>query len=102
MANPKSRQQQIFDRLLQIECSISTLNEKLRVLRDERDTLLLEQCRLTHPCACVKLGKDIGIMDMQDLQLAGRVGFGAGLVAYTLSALKSCPSCKGTGKPAHG
>jgi len=78
--------------------------DKLRKQSDELYTeiakLDLEQRREDHPCACVKLNRDVEIYDMGEQERRGRNPLSCGgFVADTLTARKDCTVCKGTGIP---
>jgi len=76
------------------------LQSRVSELSEEIAQLDLAERREEHPCICVKLNQDIEIYDMQEQERRGRVPLSAGgFVAHTLTALKNCPTCKGTGKP---
>jgi hypothetical protein len=53
-------------------------------------------------CECVRKNGDIDITNMQEQEAAGRKGLQMGLVYETLSSLKACPSCHGSGIPSGG
>lgn len=83
---------QEIERLRQIESHRLVATENIGRL-----TLCIEL--LEYPCECVCLNRVIGIFNMGDQAKAGRVGLSMGPVGDTLSALKACPRCAGTGKP---
>ncbi|HYX21409.1 MAG TPA: hypothetical protein VFA98_11250 [Thermoanaerobaculia bacterium] len=85
---------------------LSRIRARIAEIDDERIKLLkrcnvLERNRALRKftCVCVRLGKDIGVTNMSEQEAAGRNGLQIGLVAETLSALKGCPSCRGSGIP---
>jgi len=49
-------------------------------------------------CSCVGANWKLGIYTSGDQEQRGRVGLSFGLVSETLSALKNCPNCDGTGE----
>lgn len=85
---------------------LTRINARISEIDDERWKLIqrrkvLEQNRALRKftCVCVRLGKDISVTDMSEQEAAGRRGLQIGLVAETLSALKNCPVCRGSGMP---
>ncbi len=87
-------------RLQQLRAEVAQLRKIQDELQTEIQKLDLEQRKEEHPCACVKLNKDVEIFDMQEQERRGRNPLGAGgFVADTLSARKDCTTCKGTGVP---
>lgn len=82
------------------------LNKRLLLLKSEKalietalQTIELTEQRARYKCHCVALNEDFGIVDLSEQIQQGRVGLTLGLVPHTLSALKECPSCHGTGIP---
>lgn len=86
-------------RIREIDTLCQSLQRQLDILHDELKELRLEQSIEDHPCPCVKLNSDIEVYDMIEQERHGRRGLGFGLVAETLSAIKLCEVCKGTGIP---
>jgi hypothetical protein len=85
---------------------LTRINARIAEIDDERFKLIrrrqvLERNRALRKftCVCVRLGKDIDVTNMSEQEAAGRHGLQIGLVAETLSALKDCPSCRGSGIP---
>lgn len=85
---------------------LSRIRARIAEIDSERYKLLqrckvLEQTRALRKftCVCVRLGKDIRVTNMSEQEAAGRTGLQCGLVAETLSALKNCPACRGSGIP---
>jgi len=86
-------------RIQELRKSARILQRQIDDLHDEISALELKQTQYDHPCTCVRLNKEIGIHDMIMQDTAGRRGLtGGGWVSDTLSAVKSCVRCNGTGK----
>lgn len=88
-----------WERIRALSEEINELQRKLDRLARERGELELFRNRLTHPCLCVRLNKDIGVYDMMTQERARRIPIGMGLVVDTLSASRDCPACGGSGIP---
>jgi len=95
----------------------TTMNQKLRELTAERQRLSnriseidaeynderVRECRLEHPCECVKLNSDIKVFTMSDLTCQKRHALMyTGAVSEILSADELCRKCEGTGIPISG
>jgi hypothetical protein len=88
------------DRIRQLRDQVSVLDKQRNEKLTEIHKLELEQRKEEHPCSCVKLNRDVEIYDMQEQERRGRNPLSVGgFVADTLTALKGCRECKGTGKP---
>lgn len=87
------------ERIGHIESRCEELEAELNELNDLRRSLELEQAREDHPCSCVAYNADLLIYDLIEQNKQGRVGIGFGPVINTLSALRDCPHCHGTGIP---
>lgn len=85
---------------------LTRIRARIAEIDDERFKLL-QRCKVLEKnralrkftCVCVRLNKDIGVTDMIEQEAAGRRGLQTGIVIETLSALKNCPSCRGSGIP---
>lgn len=87
-------------RIQKLRAEAQDLREKSDKLYAEIHKLDLEQRKEDHPCACVKLNRDIEIYDMGEQERRGRTPLSVGgFVADTLTAIKSCTVCNGTGVP---
>jgi hypothetical protein len=93
------------------------MNQKLRDLAAERQRLSnriteidreynverVRECRLEHPCECVKLNSDIDVFTVSDLAAQHRHALMyTGTVSEILSAGTHCCKCEGTGIPISG
>ncbi len=88
------------DRLSELRSEILTVQRQLDKLHEERRTLELEQEKYDHPCACVKLNKDVEIFSRSEQERRGRIHLSLGyLIGDTLSARTDCGVCLGTGIP---
>lgn len=86
-------------RIDELESHRRDLHRQLDVNVDEINRLWLEDSREEHPCTCVRLNKDIGVIDMHSSVIRRRCTFGIGLVAELISADRDCALCHGTGVP---
>lgn len=86
-------------RIQEIDAECARLQRSLDTLYAERKKLMMLGKREEYSCSCVRLNSEIGIFDMIEQEESNRNGIGCGLVSETLSALKCCPNCSGTGKP---
>lgn len=88
------------ERIQAIDRQAAALQTTLNLMHAQRRELELEEVREAHPCDCVKLNASIGIHDTGEQARQGREGLSfGGWVSETLSALKDCPRCHGTGVP---
>lgn len=87
------------DELSRINARISEIDEERYKLVRRRQVLERGRALRKFTCVCVRLGRDIDVTNMSEQEAAGRRGLQIGLVAETLSALKDCPSCRGSGIP---
>ena len=87
------------EELTLINARISEIDDERWKLIQRRKVLERNRALRKFTCVCVRLGKDINVTNMTEQEVAGRHGLQIGLVAETLSALKNCPSCRGSGIP---
>lgn len=85
---------------------VRTLQEKIdpiataiKAIEDDIKVIDMEINHLKHPCPCVRLNEDIGVLDVIQQDKSHRNPFGLGYVGACLSADKNCPICHGTGVP---
>ena len=88
--------------LSRIRERIDAIDAERRRLSARRQEIEDARARQKFVCACVRLNKDIDIHGMAEQEVLGRYGLQLGLVSETLSALKACPSCRGSGIPKEG
>lgn len=87
-------------RIQELRAQADKLRKQSDKLYAEIAKLDLEQRKEDHPCACVKLNRDVEIYDMGEQERRGRNPLSlGGFVADTLTARKDCTVCMGTGKP---
>lgn len=91
-AELKAQYSSLFEQAKELETRLYDLYKKKAEVE-----LAIE--RLDHPCSCVCLNKEIDIWDCREQEAKRRNGFGAGLVADSLSANLDCPTCHGSGVP---
>jgi hypothetical protein len=86
-----------LSRIVELNRKRDELIEQTRAVSIELKALELEESRSVHDCECVRLNRDLGIWNLALQESLGRVPLGLGVVSETLSALRGCPSCYGTG-----
>jgi hypothetical protein len=86
-------------RIQEIRRKLDELYRQTTALHEELDARTLADAIERHPCQCVRLNGHIGIFDSGQQEAAGRVGLMLGLVANSISSVRDCPVCGGTGVP---
>lgn len=89
--------EQILMKLCRLRRHRDAVQAELNALQDEISRLELDRDRERYNCSCVRLNSDIGIGDIHEQERRGRTGCTLGWVARTLSALKDCSVCHGSG-----
>lgn len=78
---------------------LAEVDKEALFLRETIHKALMAEAREKFTCPCVRLNSDLGIGTCAQQAEKHRVGLQLGYVADTLSALKDCPLCDGTGEP---
>lgn len=78
---------------------LADLKRRSFAVEEELSSLEMLQALNRYTCSCVNLNSKMGIHDMAEQELRGRIGLQLGVVSETLSAARSCPDCGGSGVP---
>jgi hypothetical protein len=103
--------EQVSAALEEVRAKRQALLSEIYKLEKLERKLMLEIARTEYTCNCVMLNEEIGVFTMTEQEARGRKALGLhtvsivradltlGLVCETLSAVKQCTMCHGTGKP---